>query len=142
MKGHHRHRRFGVPFLLASVNAYQLEYNVLNIVHQFYDPPQFNNEFPMIHPQLLSILRCPTTQSQLQIADQAVIDRVNVAIAAGKMQSRVMETLTRPLDSALVNADGSLLMPVYENIPDMNPDDVIALEQLEQIEKETTEGSE
>ena len=142
MKGHHRHRRFGVPFLLASVNAYQLEYNVLNIVHQFYDPPQFNNEFPMIHPQLLSILRCPTTQSQLQIADQAVIDRVNVAIAAGKMQSRVMETLTRPLDGGLVNADGSLLMPVYENIPDMNPDDVIALEQLEQIDKETTEGSE
>ena len=96
----------------------------------------------MIHPQLLSILRCPTTQSQLQIADQTVIDRINLAIAAGKMQSRVMETLTRPLDSGLVNADGSLLMPVYENIPDMNPDDVIALEQLEQIEKETTEGFE
>ena len=128
--------------MLASVNAYQLEYNVLNIVYQFYDQPQFNNEFPMIHPQLLSILRCPTTQSQLQIADQTVIDRINDAIAAGKMQSRVMETLTRPLDSGLVNADGSLLMPVYENIPDMNPDDVIALEQLEQIEKETTEGFE
>ena len=142
MKGHHRYRRFGVPFLLASVNAYQLEYNVLNIVHQFYDPPQFNNEFPMIHPQLLSILRCPTTQSQLQIADQTVIDRINEAIATGKLQSRVMETLTRPLDSALINADESLLMPVYENIPDMNPDDVIALEQLEQIEKETTEGFE
>ena len=96
----------------------------------------------MIHPQLLSILRCPATQSQLQIADQTVIDRINEAIAAGKMQSRVMETLTRPLDSGLVNADGSLLMPVYENIPDMNPDDVIALEKLEQIEKEITEGSE
>jgi hypothetical protein len=38
----------------------------------------------------------------------------------------------------LVNADGSLLLPVYENIPDMNPDDAIALEQLE---RETTEGS-
>ena len=87
----------------------------------------------MIHPQLLSILRCPTTQSQLQIAD---------AIATGKIQSRVMETLTRPLDSGLVNADGSLLMPVYENIPDMNPDDAIILEQLDQLDREITEGFE
>jgi uncharacterized protein YbaR (Trm112 family) len=128
--------------LLTSVNASQLEYNVLNIGCQFYAQLRFNNEFPMIHPQLLSILRCPTTQSQLQIADQTVIDRINEAIAAGKMQSRVMETLTRPLDGGLVNADGSLLMPVYKNIPDMNPDDVIALEQLEQIDKETAEGFE
>ena len=112
---------------------------MLNIVSQFYDPPQFNDKYPMIHPQLLSILRCPTTQSQLQIADEAVIESVNAAIARGKMQSRVMETLTRPLDSGLVNADGSLLMPVYENIPDMNPDDAIDLEQLDQ---KTTEGSE
>jgi len=125
--------------LFAALKACELEYNVLNIVSQFYDQPQFNDKYPMIHPQLLSILRCPTTQSQLQIADKAVIESVNAAIARGKMQSRVMETLTRPLDSGLVNADGSLLMPVYENIPDMNPDDVIDLEQLDQ---KTTEGSE
>jgi len=93
---------------------------------------------PMIHPQLLSLLRCPATQSHLQIADEALLENINAAIAAGKIQSRVMETLTRPLDSGLVNADGSLLLPVYENIPDMNPDDAIALEQLE---RETTEGS-
>ena len=115
---------------------------MLNIVSQFYDQPQFNNKSPMVHPQLLSILRCPTTQSHLQIADEAVIESVNAAIAAGKMRSRVMETLTRPLDSGLVNADGSLLMPVYENIPDMNPDDVIALEQLDQLDQVTIEGSE
>jgi len=96
----------------------------------------------MIHPQLLSILRCPTTHSHLQIADEAVIESVNAAIAAGKMQSRVMETLTRRLDSGLVNADGSLLLPVYQNIPDMNPDDAIALDQLKQLDQETTEGSE
>jgi len=115
---------------------------VLNIGSQFNDQPQFNNKTKMIHPQLLSILRCPMTQSQLQIADEAVIESVNAAIATGKMQSRVMETLTRPLDSGLVNADGSLLMPVYENIPDMNPEDVIDLEQLEQLDQKTTEGSE
>ena len=115
---------------------------MLNIGSQFNDQPQFNNKTKMIHPQLLSILRCPMTQSQLQIADEAVIESVNAAIATGKMQSRVMETLTRPLDSGLVNADGSLLMPVYENIPDMNPDDVIALEQLDQLDQLTIEGSE
>jgi uncharacterized protein YbaR (Trm112 family) len=96
----------------------------------------------MIHPQLLSILRCPTTQSQLQIADESVIKSINAAIATGNMQSRVMETLTRPLDSGLINADGSLLMPVYGDIPDMNPDDMIALEQLQQFNQETTERSE
>tara|TARA_B110000467_G_C18286821_1_gene462112 strand:+ start:932 stop:1279 length:348 start_codon:yes stop_codon:yes gene_type:complete len=115
---------------------------VLNIVSQFYDQPQFNKKSPMIHPQLLSILRCPTTQSHLQIADEAMIERVNAAIAVEKIQSQVLETLTRPLDSGLVNADESLLMPVYENIPDMNPDDAIALEQLGQLDEETTEGSE
>jgi hypothetical protein len=78
----------------------------------------------------------------LQIADEAMIERVNAAIAVEKIQSQVLETLTRPLDSGLVNADESLLMPVYENIPDMNPDDAIALEQLGQLDEETTEGSE
>jgi uncharacterized protein YbaR (Trm112 family) len=128
--------------LFASFNACELEYNVLNIIHASDAQPQLDNKSPMIHPQLLSILRCPTTKSHLQIADEAVIQSVNAAIATGKIQSRVMETLTRPLDSGLVNADGSLLLPVYQSIPDMNPDDAIALAQLEQLDQEPTEGSE
>ena len=96
----------------------------------------------MIHPQLLSILRCPTTQSPLQIADETVIDNINAAIGIGEIQSKIMETLKRPLDSGLINAEGSLLMPVYGNIPDMNPDDVIDLRQLEQFNGENTEETE
>ncbi len=84
----------------------------------------------MIDSQLLDILRCPVTASTLKAADQDCIDSINQLIEKGQLQSKLMESLTLPIDGGLINEDESLLMPVYQGIPDMNPDDAIPLEQL------------
>lgn len=84
----------------------------------------------IIDSQLLEILRCPVTHSRLTLADAETLDSLNQGIAAGSVQSRVMETLDTPLEAGLVNENHSFLMPIYQGIPDMNPDDIIALDQL------------
>ena len=86
----------------------------------------------MIDPQLLSILRCPVTASTLSIADDSVIQSINEGIGKKKIQSRIMEELDTPIDGGLINQEGSLLMPIYQGIPDMNPDDAITLGQLQE----------
>ena len=86
----------------------------------------------MIDPQLLSILRCPVTASTLSIAEDSVIQSINEGIGKKKIQSRIMEELDTPIDGGLINQEGSLLMPIYQGIPDMNPDYAITLGQLQE----------
>ena len=86
----------------------------------------------MIDPQLLSILRCPVTASTLRIAEGSLIQSINEEIGKKKIQSRIMEELDTPIDGGLINQEGSLLMPIYQGIPDMNPDDAITLGQLQE----------
>ena len=87
----------------------------------------------MINAELLSILRCPVTTSRLREADATLIQTINQRIEQNNLQSRVMEQIDTPIDGGLINQDSSLLMPVYEGFPDMNPDDAIALDQLEEV---------
>ena len=86
----------------------------------------------MIDPQLLSILRSPVTASTLSIAEDSLIQSINEEIGKKKIQSRIMEELDTPIDGGLINQEGSLLMPIYQGIPDMNPDDAITLGQLQE----------
>ncbi len=89
-----------------------------------------------IDSSLLAILRCPATASTLHQASDSLVQSINRRIAEGNLYSRIMEPLDAPLDGGLVNLDQSLLFPVYQGIPDMNPDDAI---ELSQLEKETTD---
>ena len=81
--------------------------------------------------QLLSILRCPVTGSTLSEAESSLVDLINQRIEHGNQQTRMMETLEVPIDAGLINLDRSLLMPIYQGIPDMNPDDAISLTNLD-----------
>ena len=85
----------------------------------------------MLDPQLLEILRCPVTESRLTEADNDLIMMLNRQIEQQRVQSKLMETLSRPIDGGLINEDRSLLMPIYQGIPDMNPDDAILLTPFE-----------
>ena len=85
----------------------------------------------MLDPQLLEILRCPVTESRLTEADNDLIMMLNRQIDQQRVQSKLMETLSRPIDGGLINEDRSLLMPIYQGIPDMNPDDAIILTTFE-----------
>ena len=83
-----------------------------------------------MHPDLLRCLRCPITKSPLQLAEEELVGRINRAIAAGNVSSRMSQRLERPLDGGLVNAQRTYLLPIYGGIPCLIGDNAIPLDQL------------
>lgn len=84
----------------------------------------------MIAPELLDILVCPETHLRLRTADQALLARLNEAVAAGTLYSRGGVRMSEPLEEGLVREDGRVLYPVREGIPVMLIDEAIPLEPL------------
>ncbi len=67
--------------------------------------------------RLLEILCCPITHRPLACMDEALLVRINEAIAAGKVRNHGGEELTQPLTGALVTPEGDLVYPVRDDIP-------------------------
>lgn len=83
----------------------------------------------MIDKDLLSILSCPETKKDLEEADQTVIDKINAAIAEGKVRNRAQEKISEPIDGGLFRAgDSSCLYPIRENIPVLLVEELILLD--------------
>lgn len=81
----------------------------------------------MIDPELLDILACPETKAPVQLAPAELVERINAAIAAGRLTNRGGETLTEPIDGGLVREDGKVLYPIRDEIPVMLIEEAIAL---------------
>ena len=82
----------------------------------------------MFDDQFLRLLRCPATHGSLRTAEQELVDRMNAAIERGELQNRLGQQVDGPLDSGLVNADGSLFYPVRHEIPTLIADEAIELD--------------
>lgn len=67
--------------------------------------------------KLLSILCCPVTHRDLQLAKPSLVERLNAAIAEGKVSNRDGAVLTDAIDEALVTSDGKIIYPVADGIP-------------------------
>lgn len=80
--------------------------------------------------ELLELIVCPDSREKLRIADAEVIDKVNAAIRVGKARSRSGQVVEAPLDAGLIRADGRVLYPVYNDIPNLLPGDGIPLDAL------------
>jgi uncharacterized protein YbaR (Trm112 family) len=90
-----------------------------------------NNSRPLlINQSFLEMLRCPEDGSTLTEADAALVELVNLAIAAGRLRSVGGNLLQRPLDGGLVRAAGDRLYPILDQIPVMLPDEAIDLAEL------------
>lgn len=61
------------------------------------------------------------------MADSALIAEINVAIQAGKAQSLNGNPIRQNLDHGLINADRSLLYPIFNEIPTLVSDAAIDL---------------
>ena len=80
--------------------------------------------------KLLEILCCPVTHKGLSLARNDLLDRVNDAIADGKLANQDGTVLQTGLDEALVTDDGKRLYPVNDGIPVLLEGESISLEQL------------
>lgn len=67
--------------------------------------------------RLLTILRCPVTHKGLSILQKDKLEKVNAAIAAGKVSTLEGLKLDQPLEQALITDDGKRLYPVNDGIP-------------------------
>lgn len=75
-----------------------------------------SNSLMDLPDQLLNLLRCPLTGSRLSRLGAAGTARLNERIAAGNCDDREGKTVREPLDAALVNTAGALVVPVRRGV--------------------------
>jgi uncharacterized protein YbaR (Trm112 family) len=78
--------------------------------------------------QLLDILACPETKEPVALAGEALIAKLNEAIAAGTLKNRGGEAVSGKIDGGLVRQDQKYLYPIRDDIPIMLIDEGIPLE--------------
>ncbi len=81
----------------------------------------------MIDPELLKILVCPEDKTPVALADEALVEKINAAIAAGTLQNRAGEAVSEKIDGGLVREDKAYLYPIRDDIPVMLIDEAIPL---------------
>jgi len=84
----------------------------------------------MIDKETLKILVCPKDHSPLSLADHRLTDRLNRAIAAGRIVNQAGRKVTEPVSAALVREDRTVLYPIIDDIPLLLADEAIPLDQI------------
>jgi uncharacterized protein YbaR (Trm112 family) len=84
-------------------------------------PPRFDAE-------LIQMIRCPVTKSELTLAPDSVIEDLNRQIESGTAVNRIGQTIVEKLDGGFVNTDRSLLLPVRGGIVILIADQSIPLD--------------
>jgi uncharacterized protein YbaR (Trm112 family) len=77
----------------------------------------WNGPWPMIDPEFLAFLVCPTTRQPLREATDAELAAANAAIGQGQVRNRGGNPVSCSLSLGLVTTDGSWLYPVQDGIP-------------------------
>jgi uncharacterized protein YbaR (Trm112 family) len=84
----------------------------------------------MVDPELLEILVCPETKTAVRLAERALLDRVNLELAEGRLTTRGGKAVGEKLEAGLIREDGLLLYPIRDGIPVMLIDEAIPLDAL------------
>lgn len=80
--------------------------------------------------RLLTILRCPVTHKGLSVLKKDKLEKINAAIAEGRVETLDGVRLADPLAEALVTDDGKRVYPVADGIPVLLEGESISMEQL------------
>ena len=86
----------------------------------------------MLDEKLIQMLRCPIDGSELALADERLVRRVNEAIQRGEIRDRHDQKVAQPLEEGLVSATSNRLYAVRGGIPTLIADEAIELNQLMQ----------
>ncbi len=87
-------------------------------------PPPF---LPTVSPELLEILVCPRTKKKLQIADTAVLERVNALIKSGKCKEVSGAQVSEPATAGLYEPENQTFYFIREDIPVLVYDNAVRL---------------
>lgn len=71
----------------------------------------------MITETFLKFLCCPEDLSPLANADEALVERLNAAIARRELRNKAGRTVENTADGFLVRADGKVAYPIVDQIP-------------------------
>lgn len=85
----------------------------------------------MVDAELLKILVCPEDKTPVSLADDALLAKLNEAIAEGKVKNRAGDAVEEKADGGLVREDGQYLYLIRDDIPIMLIDEAIPLAQLD-----------
>ncbi|HEY5666757.1 MAG TPA: Trm112 family protein [Gammaproteobacteria bacterium] len=81
--------------------------------------------------QLLDIICCPATHMPLRLMPEAMLERLNSAIVAGRVRQRDDKPVGEPLEQALMTADERLAYPIRDDIPLLLEDCAILIAQAD-----------
>jgi len=81
----------------------------------------------VFNAELLEVLCCPKTHQALQVAEPAVIARLNELIAQGTLQNSGGQSVTDKIEGGLIRADRKVLYLIRQNMPVMLAEQAIPL---------------
>jgi len=84
-----------------------------------------------INRKLLEILVCPVTKLPVYMLDQDKLAQLNELIVKRKLLTMDGETITEPLQEALITSNKNMIYRIENNIPVMLEDQGIASNQVE-----------
>lgn len=79
---------------------------------------------------LLAILCCPETKQSVTVAESALVDKLNAAVARGGLKNKGKKPVSEQMDGGLIRADQKILYPIREGIPVMLIEEGIPLDQV------------
>lgn len=77
----------------------------------------------------LDSLICPESREPLSLADEGLLLKVNAAVVGG-LKNKGGEAVPKALDGGLLRADGKVLYPIWNDIPNLLVDEGIAVDAL------------
>jgi len=84
----------------------------------------------MVDKKLLALLRCPVTKQPLRRLTAAQLQKLNDAIATGRIKQQNGRPVNTPLEDALLTEGGRTIYKIVDDIPVMVEAESIAVQQL------------